>query len=202
MTARNLFADIKSLESRLLLPKGFYRHLLDEDDWSFVIKLNALFEAACTHALVARLVAPALTDPLANLDHANTKSGKVVMLQSLGAITADQSGILQRLAELRNRLVHNVSNVGFAFNEHVASMDKNQSKAFVKVFGHGISDSVPAKGKTVSRAEFVLHNPKLAIWLTAAEVLAYLYLEFELAELSRRSTELEGYEKLAGRFGR
>ena len=54
----DLFKDITQLERRLGLPEGFYERLVREDDWSFVIKLNALFEAACTHALANRLHAP------------------------------------------------------------------------------------------------------------------------------------------------
>lgn len=52
MTERHIFRDLASLEHRLGIPKGFYARQLKEDDWSFVIKLNALFEAACAHALV------------------------------------------------------------------------------------------------------------------------------------------------------
>ncbi|MEP7173540.1 MAG: hypothetical protein ABI705_08640, partial [Aestuariivirga sp.] len=57
-------AEISSIEKRLKLPKGFYSKLLDDDDWSFVIKLNAIFEALCTHVLVARLDAQTLSNEL------------------------------------------------------------------------------------------------------------------------------------------
>ncbi len=43
---------LSALEIDLHLPSGFVMRLLDEDDWSFVIKLHALFEAALTCALV------------------------------------------------------------------------------------------------------------------------------------------------------
>jgi hypothetical protein len=44
MSERGIFNDVKAFERRLGLPVGFYERLLQEDDWSFVIKLNALFE--------------------------------------------------------------------------------------------------------------------------------------------------------------
>ena len=40
-------------EQRLGLKSGFYQDIVTNDDWSFIIKLNALFEAACTHALAS-----------------------------------------------------------------------------------------------------------------------------------------------------
>jgi hypothetical protein len=46
-----VFPDVEQFEQRLELPKGFYTDLLREDDWSFVIKLSAFLEAACTTSL-------------------------------------------------------------------------------------------------------------------------------------------------------
>lgn len=43
---------ILELESKIGVKSGFFASLLEEDDWSFVIKLHALFEAACTHLLL------------------------------------------------------------------------------------------------------------------------------------------------------
>lgn len=57
----DIFTDIADFEKRLNLPLGLYEKLLKEDDWSFVIKLSALFEAACTHILSVRLRATAFS---------------------------------------------------------------------------------------------------------------------------------------------
>ena len=75
------------LEKRLGVPDNFYSELLHDDDWSFVIKLNALFEAACTHVLAARFKTPELEDSLAQLDLLHPKYGKVSLLCKLGALT-------------------------------------------------------------------------------------------------------------------
>lgn len=92
--SRTIFEEIQDFESRLGLPENFYEQLLHEDDWSFVVKLNALFECACTHVLTARLHTPELADAFAQLDFANTRYGKVAQLRSLGAITSEQVTIL------------------------------------------------------------------------------------------------------------
>ena len=54
VTREQMFADVVSSVQKLGLPEGFYNNLLNEDDWSFVIKLSALFEAAATHVLTER----------------------------------------------------------------------------------------------------------------------------------------------------
>ena len=77
----DIFAEVEAQGARLGLPAGFYSKLLQEDDWSFVIKLNALVEAACSDALAARLHAPELAACLATLDLGHSKHGKVVLLR-------------------------------------------------------------------------------------------------------------------------
>jgi hypothetical protein len=196
MTVR-IFSDIESLEVLLALPGGFYDRILREDDWSFVIKLNALFEGVCTEVLSSRLSAPEILSALAHLDFGNTKCGKITMLRALDAITSEQATVLRALAELRNDLVHNISKVHFSFEGYLASRDTNQLKSVLKTFGHGVCDQVSIGGKTVPRHEFVTSNPKMSLWLTAAEVLACLHLEFVRTELRLEKSALEKYARIA-----
>lgn len=195
-----VFRDVAQFEQCLALPSGFYDQLVEEDDWSFVVKLSALFEAACTHILVKRLHTPELEESLAELDHANSKYGKVTLLKKLGAITTEQSTVLQGLASLRNRLVHNISDVGFSFEEYVSTLDNQQTTKLLKFIGHGITEDEVALGdQMVKRRDFVLNNPKLALWLTSAEILACLYLEIEFAQLSLQRRALAEYANLTRR---
>ncbi len=178
-----MFGDLGAFAKRLGLPHSFYEKLLAEDDWSFVIKTNALVEAACTHALASRLHAPELVESFASLDLGNSKFGKVVLLRKLKAITAEQARVLQSLYQLRNSLAHDVKQVTFNVDDYVAAFDKNQRNSFVNDFGHGVADTVPFGGKHIPREKFVLQNPKISIWITVAEIIACLYLEHEVAQL-------------------
>ena len=177
-----IFDSVKEFESKLSLPDGFYNKLLQEDDWSFTIKMSALFEAACTHALITKLNTPELEKSLSQLDQANSSYGKIKLLKCLNLIEPEQSDFLMKLANLRNNFVHNVSNVELTFDQLIEAMDDNQKKAFVKWVGHGIVEKAIIQGETVTRSSMVLENPKLSIWITAAEVLACLYLEVDIAE--------------------
>ena len=183
----------RSLEKYLQLPEGFYQQLYKEEDWSFLIKLNALIEAACTHALIARLHAPELIDSFANIDLGNAKYGKVIMLRKLNALTSEQAKILQLLYEMRNSVAHNVAKVSFTFKSHLAGLDKQQRCSFIKRIGHGIADSISVGNKSISRDEFVISNPKISLWMTTAEIIACLYLENEIAEIQLQKLAVEKF---------
>lgn len=177
----DLFKDVKAFESRLGLPNGFYDHLLKEDDWSFVIKISALFEAASTHLLSIKFRAPEESE-LAFLEQANPRNGKIVLLKKMEAIYPNQAAFLTKLANLRNELAHKIENVGFNFQTYIDGFDKQQKKSFVSWVGHRIPDNVEIKGHKVTRSDWVLSNPKTSIWLTAAEVLACMNLDIQGTE--------------------
>lgn len=193
---RTILDEVGDLEGRLGLPKGFYWNLLRDDDWSFVIELNAMFEGSCTQVLAERLHAPELSGALAQLDFANTKFGKAALLRALGVITSEQETFLRTLAELLNDLVHNIAKVSFSFESYAGAMDANQLKTVVKNFGHGVSDTIEIASKRVPRAKFVRENPKLSLWITAAEILACLYVEFEVAALHLKKLALSELQEL------
>lgn len=165
--------EVRDLETKLALPIGFYDRLLHEDDWSFVIKLSTLAEAACSDALAASFHAPDLAACFSTLEMGHKKHGKVALLRALGAIDKEQASVLQVLYELRNKLAHNVSQVNFSFKAYLDCLGPKDRATFIKHVGHGIQPLV----KGVSRDSFVDGNPKLALWLTFFEVLACLHLQ-------------------------
>lgn len=171
--------EVSDLEVLLGLPGGFYSALLKEDDWSFVIKLSALFEAASGQALSAKLQHSEIETELSYLDQANPKYGKVTLMLKLNIITKEQSKFLTELAELRNKLVHNVSEVSFDWESYISNFDKNKKKSFAKVFGHGIHENFVINDIPLNRTEFTVENPKMAIWVTANEVLACLHADIK-----------------------
>lgn len=184
-----IYKEIPDFELMLGIPTGFYDDLLKEDDWSFVIKLSSLFEGACTHALNARIDKPELLEALGHLEMANLRSGKLVMLKQLGAISNEQHNILTQLAALRNQLVHRIANVTFQFRPYLDSLNTSQFNSFVKAFGHGLKDHIKVKGKsqTVTKSEFMRDNAKWSIWATCSEILACLYLDIELSAIQRKT---------------
>jgi hypothetical protein len=100
------------------------------------------------------------------------------------------------LAELRNTLVHDIGKVGFSFNAYVTGLNANQLKTLVKNFGHGVQDTIEIADKRIPKVQFVRENPKLALWLTAAEIIACLYAEFEVAALHLQKLALAEFQRL------
>lgn len=192
----DLFKEVAAFEARLGLPGGFYDSLLKSDDWSFVVKLNALFEAACTEALVARLACPEIADNLARLDFADNRKGKVRLCFELNIISDEQRLALNDLAELRNDLVHKVENVNFSFDQYVEKLSKGKQETLVKRWGRNLNDTLSFHDVTVSKSDFVLENFKLVIWMCCADTLACLHLEFEKAEWRERQRSLDGYKAI------
>ena len=52
-------------------------------------------------------------------------------------------------------------------------------------------------GGAISRRNFVVQNPKVAMWLTCAEVLACLHLELKKIELQLSRSAMDEYARLA-----
>ena len=172
--------EVSELESLLGVPNGFYEGLLKEDDWSFIIKLSAVFEAAGTQALAAKLQHKEIEDSFAQLDQAHPKYGKVALMYKLNIINQEQQKFLLKLAELRNKLVHNISEISFNLETYMSGFDSNQRKSISKIFGHGIHETFQIQGISCNRTDFTIENPKWVIWLTANEIFACIMQKFHM----------------------
>jgi len=132
--ALQIAEDVLELESKVGVKQGFFAALLDEDDWSFVIKLHALFEAACTHLLLFHFKEPDLAEVVSRLELSNKTTGKLAFLSRLVLLGKEGRRLISTLSELRNNLVHDVRNAEFSLAEMVAKLDANELKQFAISF--------------------------------------------------------------------
>ena len=102
--------SIGRLESDCGLPEGFC-NLMQEDDWSFVIKMHSLLETAVSQLLTNALGRNELAYIFAALEMSNTKTGKIAFASALGLLPKQHLDFIRSLSELRNQLVHRVKNV-------------------------------------------------------------------------------------------
>jgi hypothetical protein len=184
-----VFEEIARFERRLRLPERFYLGLLEESDWGFVIKLHSLFEGAATHVLNLRIGSGKLESAISYLDFGNTKCGKCRLLLDLGILSKEQYTFLRQLSELRNLLVHQIQNVTFSFQTYFGSLDNNQFKSFCDQIGYSTRDQIAIQDLTIPRNQFIRENAKLAIWLTAADILGCLLLEEQLVALEAQKLQ-------------
>jgi hypothetical protein len=181
---------LEALEKDLRLPRGFIWRLLDEDDWSFVIKLHALFEAALTHALVHKLGVEALRDVFAKTELSARKTGKVAFARALELLDKSERRFISELSELRNTLVHDIENVGFKYSKYIERLDAKQRQAFVDAFAFSHDEKFTIAGRQVAADRFALDNPKIATWQTGIWLLRRIYLEKEVAKLTHEASQL------------
>ena len=91
---------ILKFEKKIGVQAGFFEKLKDEDDWSFIIKLHALFETACTHLLIFHFNEPNLVNILSRLEISNKTTGKLALLKELGLLGKNYRVFIYSLSEL------------------------------------------------------------------------------------------------------
>ena len=156
------------LEEQLLALKK----LLDDDDWSFVIKTQALIEACVTNVLITHIGDERLKKTVELLPLADEEVGKLAMAKSLGLITSPQRRFIKRMAALRNKLAHRVDHISFTFEEYVLNLDASSLKDWkLSLSWHSIEgDSYEYWLSTAEK------QPKLAIMLATFLLAANLLL--------------------------
>jgi hypothetical protein len=153
---------LMALSKDLELPEGFLTNLLlEESDWSFIVKAQAILETAVTSLLVAHLGKPELEDVIA--EHLEM-SQRIKMLSALNLCTPEQREMMRRLGNLRNRLAHTAQGTLFSLPEYLK--DKAARANFWKAFGINWAATPEAKLKAIEDGlpEFVALSPRLAIW--------------------------------------
>ena len=183
---------VSLLEMDLGIDPGFLTRLADEDDWSFVIKSHAFLEAALSHLIAHALDAPALGTVLAYLDTANTRSGKLAFLRELDLLDDVSRRFVKSFSELRNSLVHDVSQVSFSFSEYLAGLDKQQTDNFAKSFSlFATGPTFERNGKEVSTREFVLQSSKQSVWFCVMSLCAVIYISKDNVRLRKMLNALQ-----------
>lgn len=190
---------IADIENQLGLPVGFLRGLYDhEDDWSFVIKAHAFLEAALTHLLADHLGREDLLPVFAYLETSNVRTGKLAFVKAFDLLDKGARRFIHTLSELRNDLVHEVSNVGFNFAAYVSSLSDKERKEFVGAFDYAFVEVVQASQRPMDdrlRAtldQIVLTAPRLALVAGVAMIGLDIYFKNRGAETPRRYVILLG----------
>ena len=123
---------VHEIEKDLTIPKGFFWSLLKEDDWSFIIKLHSLIEAAVTQLLLKEIARPELENVFANIELSNSRAGKMVFLKDLGLLKPYHRYV-RVLSEIRNDFVHNISNVKVSLKEYLDNKPDQKNNLFKSI---------------------------------------------------------------------
>lgn len=182
---------IREFESRLGVASGFFEQLLSEDDWTFLIKLHALIEAAATTLLVEALNKPELRDQFARMPLSDSEYGKLSLMKSLGIVSAPYRGFIRKLSELRNQSVHNIQHTNLNFKTLVMDAPKDKRAALADTLG------VAVRGSKQDRLKLLEENPKGLIWVSALCLISLFAVhklrfdsENKLAQLGQEALEV------------
>ena len=210
-------AGIAELEAKIGVRENFFRDLLLEDDWSFVIKLHALFEAACTHLLLFHFKEPELTEIFSRLELSNKTTGKVAFLAKLELLSKENRRLVSKLSELRNSLVHDVRNAEFSLATTVDGLAPSELNQFAIAFSPfeshirefpyapemklGYNQDIQKAASAEAMMERAKADPKYHMWNGAYNVLIsivdmYGYSDYKQWVKAKAVFEGEGDEAL------
>jgi hypothetical protein len=196
---KELFEEFASdifdgIEDRL----SFLKKLEEDDDWSFVIKIQTLVEAAVTEAVVGVVGEPRLKKLVERLPLTDDEVGKLGVATDLGLITKRQRRFIRKMAALRNHLAHKVEYVDFSFDKYLASKDAaalRDWKESISWFTKEDEDSSFWQDSSVTA-------PRTVIFVSAFMFLVLLHIATVEAGSGRRidavalKTAEEMYEKI------
>src|SRR5687767_10597421 len=99
--AANLDGFFGELEKRVGLPKNRFQKLYAlDDDWSLVVRVSAMIEAALNQAL-SGIKPSAVAEWIAR----RSLSEKLTLLQNIGFVQADMARAIRAVAQIRNAAV-------------------------------------------------------------------------------------------------
>lgn len=172
------FEAVGLLEQELGIASGFLYGLLNEDDWSLVIKAHALIEAALTHVTVAALRQEEMREVIGHLSVGDSRIGKITVAARLGLIDSPREKFFRTLGALRNKFVHDVRNVGLRVEVYAKGLPESAQADLWRSIAKGYSSApqIEEPAGTFTPAEvYASQHPKFMIWMAVMNSLAMLY---------------------------
>lgn len=204
MTFDLVTGSVRTLEKELGLREGLLEKLLIEDDWSFIIKVHALIESAVSLLLTKSFGKEELQYVFSSLDLSNKRLGKMAFVKALNLLDKPDRRFISSLAELRNTIVHNISDVNFNLKEHIKNLSQKELSNFAKRFDSFTHNGTYVSAGTERKAsELFKNDPKKAIWYSALITISIIYQKKEIQILDKSATVLlkslgEKYLRLRG----
>lgn len=108
---------------------GISRELLlslkKDDDWTFIIKMHGILEAALNHLILSRLD-PKAASFVSHLETNDRRTGKIALIKAYGLLSDNACLFVRMLSEVRNRAVHDIKNFDLDILKYLEGLDKNQ----------------------------------------------------------------------------
>lgn len=118
---KSIELTLGTLEQEMKLKSNTLVSVFKDDDWSFVIKANALIESFFYYLITYHEDEDAIREVWKRRDKNDyiKLSDLIKIATNYKYIDKDLTDFLQRFSKLRNRLAHNIRYLGFCFEDDV-----------------------------------------------------------------------------------
>jgi hypothetical protein len=185
--ANKLIRDqIEELITSLSKKNEFLGSLLGGDDWSFVIKVQTLIEAAVTQSILAQIGDERIKSTIELMPLIGDGVSKLALAKELSIMTSEQRRFVKQMATLRNKLAHRIENTNFSFDRHIQSLSAASIKDW-KVSITWYSTSPDAREFWLGMSQT---QPRSAIYLAAYLLVAILTIDGTMKDTTRKIDEI------------
>ena len=168
--------DLAALEDAFALPRKFIDNLINEDDWSLVIKSHALLESACADMLCHHFGKYELADIFAQMDMSNKRYGKIAFISSLNLLNKSERRFISELSELRNRLVHNASSVTFSLGNYFSNLTREKQERLSSALNLRL-ERISTEDEVIEGVNLLIEQPRAVIWSSLTLCLSSIYIQ-------------------------
>ncbi|MCP4976038.1 MAG: hypothetical protein GY931_07730 [Maribacter sp.] len=164
--------EIEDLEEYLGLKQGFFKNLQLDDDWSFIVKLNSLFEAAVSSLVTEELARKELKGTFSNMDMGTAKYGKLAFVKELDLLPENYIKYIETLNRLRNKFAHDISKTSHDLKTYLETASRSTRKECRRYLNR--IESTESSGVKIKGDEYFLKEPRATIFLSGKLVLEYI----------------------------
>jgi len=149
------------LQDKVGLEPAFLHSLQVEDnDWTFVIKMYAILEVALSHLILSRLREPKLTDVVRHLETNNDRRGKLGFIKAYGLLSDDSCQFVRVLSKVRVFAVHDFKNFDLNLVQYSESLKaKGEYDTWTRALTCWSESPLPQE-----LIEYLLRYPRVAIY--------------------------------------
>ncbi len=164
--------EIEDLEEYLGLKHGFFTSLQLDDDWSFIVKLNSLFEAAVSSMVTEELARKELKSIFSNMDMGTSRYGKLAFIKELNLLPVNYIKYIETLNRLRNKFAHDISKTNHDLKTYLKTASSNTRSECRKYLNR--IESTDVSGAEMTGDEYFKKEPRTAIYLSGKLVLEFI----------------------------
>ncbi|MBC5836533.1 hypothetical protein [Flavobacterium muglaense] len=152
----------ENIKNELLEKSKFLFNLLQDDDWSFVIKSHSLIESLITELIINRINQIELKKTIERMPLHNDTVSKMEIVKIYELLSTEERSFIKNLTEIRNEIVHKYENINFTFENYINRFsDKNKRERWRKVH---LWESMSKETKKEIEKN-IYANPKFGVWL-------------------------------------